>query len=145
MLLALRTGARVGSLVSVRLVDVDLEARTIWFAQAKNDRPYGVPLDRAGIIAARHLVAEARSAGRERLIGVGATRVRQWVHGAEQDAGLPRIWPHLFRHAFATRVAQANDPEAWRRLMNHADLSQWARYNHADQGRLRGVLEHTRG
>jgi len=74
------------------------------------------------------------------LLGVGAERFRQWVHAAEQEAGLGRVWPHLLRHAASTRVARRADPETWRRFMNHADLSQWARYVAGTDERVRRAV-----
>lgn len=136
MLLALHTGARVSSLVAVTAADVDLERGSIYFRVAKGDRPYSVPLDRVAALACRNLIAE----GYETLLGVGAARFRQWVHAAEQSAGIDRVWPHLLRHQFSNDVARHGDPEAWRRLLNHADLSQWSRYVHAGDERLRAVL-----
>jgi site-specific recombinase XerD len=103
ILLCYVTGARVGSLVHATPSDVHLdEAPRLDLLRAKGDRPYSVPLERAGEIAVRHLLHTADG----RLIGVGAERFRQWVHAAEQDAGLPRVWPHLLRHAASTRVAR---------------------------------------
>lgn len=135
ILLCYVTGARVGSLVSATCSDVHLgESPRIDLLCTKGDRPYSVPLDRAGVIAAAHLL------GGDRLIGVGAERFRQWVHAAEQEAGLPRVWPHLLRHAASTRVARKADPETWRRFMNHADLSQWPRYVAGTDERLRAAV-----
>jgi hypothetical protein len=37
-------------------------------------------------------------------------------------------------------VAAKGDPEAWRQAMNHADLSQWARYVAASDERLRAAV-----
>jgi site-specific recombinase XerD len=141
IMLALNTGARVSSLAAIEPRDVELDRRLLRLRVAKGDRPYAVPLNRSALVAARHLVAEAERLERTTLLGVGAARFRQWVHDAEREAGLDRIWPHLLRHAFSNRVAQAGDPEAWRRLMNHADLSQWSRYVRADDERLRRAIE----
>ncbi len=174
ILLCYVTGARVGSLVKVRPCDVHLgpDAR-IDLLEAKGGKPYSVPLERAGVIAARHLlrsgggfhpglvhplhpgdigleptagfhqelVAPAAST-KHTLLGVGAERFRQWVHAAEQEAGLGRVWPHLLRHAFLTRVAHAEgvSPEEVRKLANWADLSQWPRYVACrDEALRRGV------
>lgn len=137
ILLCYVTGARVGSLVRCAPHDVHIgqDAR-IDFLATKGDRPYSVPLERAGVIAARHLLATSNG----KLVGVGAERFRQWVHAAEQEAGLGRIWPHLLRHAASTRVARSSDPETWRRFMNHADLSQWSRYVAGTDERLRAAV-----
>jgi integrase/recombinase XerC len=137
ILLAFVTGARVGSLVAARPEDVHLDgAARIDLLEAKGGKPYSVPLERAGVIAAGHLLASASG----RLIGVGAERFRQWVHAAEQEAGLSRVWPHLLRHAASTRVARSSDPETWRRFMNHADLSQWTRYVAGTDERVRAAV-----
>lgn len=134
-MLCFATGARVGSLVALRTEDVDLDRGLIHFRVVKNDRPYSKPLTRMSYVAARQLSLTAAREDRELLIGVGQERFRQWLHQAEAEAGLPRIWPHLLRHSYSNRAAK-NDPEAWRRGMNHADLSQWARYHGADDERL---------
>jgi site-specific recombinase XerD len=142
ILLCYVTGARVGSLVKVRPCDVHLgpDAR-LDLLEAKGGKPYSVPLERAGVIAAGHLTRTTNPCNR--LIGVGAERFRQWVHAAEQEAGLGRVWPHLLRHAASTRVARKADPETWRRFMNHADLSQWSRYVAGSDERVRAALPTT--
>lgn len=161
ILLCYVTGARVGSLVGARPCDIHLgpDAR-LDLLEAKGGKPYSVPLERAGVIAARHLIDYAGHRGLSRsdtsgvglplraegfaprpvLIGVGAERFRQWVHAAEQEAGLGRVWPHLLRHAASTRVARRADPETWRRFMNHADLSQWSRYVAGTDERVRAAI-----
>ena len=146
ILLCYVTGARVGSLVAVRPRDVHLgpDAR-LDLIETKGGKPYSVPLERAGVIAARHLCNESTrafhpSAEGATLVGVGAERFRQWVHAAEQEAGLGRVWPHLLRHAASTRVARSSDPETWRRFMNHADLSQWSRYVAGTDERVRAAV-----
>jgi integrase len=121
--------------------------------ETKGGKPYSVPLERAGVVAAGHLLDRLRRGGSSEasedasvgerppyLIGVGAERFRQWVHAAEQEAGLGRVWPHLLRHAASTRVARSSDPETWRRFMNHADLSQWARYVAGTDERVRAAV-----
>lgn len=139
ILLCYVTGARVGSLVAARPCDVHLGADArIDLLEAKGGKPYSVPLERAGVLAATQL-QRSTTVG-DRLIGVGAERFRQWVHAAEQEAGLGRVWPHLLRHAASTRVARSSDPETWRRFMNHADLSQWARYVAGTDERLRAAV-----
>jgi site-specific recombinase XerD len=140
MMLALATGARVSSLTAVRREDVhldDAQGPWLWFREAKGSKPYAVPLNVRGRTAARHLL----DGGLDPIIGVGPARFRQWVHAAEQSAHLDRIWPHLLRHTFASKVARSGDVEAWRRLMNHSDLSQWPRYVRASDERLRAAIE----
>lgn len=136
------TGARVGSLVAVRDVHVNLDHGdpTVWFAVAKGDRPYGLSLNRRARISATHLL----ELGHDPLIGVGSAQFRNWLHEAERDAGLPRIWPHLLRHAFARRTAAhvvmtSGDLSVWQRAMNHSDLSQFSRYGRTERSLREGV------
>ncbi len=139
ILLCYVTGARVGSLVATRPCDIHLgEEPRLDLREAKGGRPYSVPLERAGVVAARNL-SQTYVSDRS-LIGVGAERFRQWIHAAEQEAGLGRVWPHLLRHAASTRVARRTDPETWRRFMGQADLSQWTRYVAGTDERLRKAL-----
>lgn len=143
-MLCLATGCRVGSLVALQPEDVDLDRGIIHFRIVKNDRPYSKPMNRMAYVAAAHLVGESQTGNRlPTLIGVGQERFRQWLHDAEREAGLPRIWPHLLRHSYSNRAA-TGDPEAWRRGMNHADLSQWSRYHGLDDDRLRAGEEQVR-
>jgi site-specific recombinase XerD len=137
-MLILATGGRIGSIVRVTVADVDLERAELHFTHTKNDRPYTVPLGRRGLVAARQLCSMRNPS--ERLVGVCEERVRQWLRQAQSEAGLPRVWPHLLRHSFATDVSRRTDPETWRRLMNHADLSQWPRYVGGDNGRMREAV-----
>lgn len=141
ILLCYVTGARVGSLVKVRPCDVHLGPNArLDLLETKGGKPYSVPLERAGVIAAHHLLHPRVLHPSNRLIGVGAERFRQWVHAAEQEAGLGRVWPHLLRHAASTRVARSTDPETWRRFMNHSDLSQWTRYVAGTDDRVRAAV-----
>lgn len=135
-MLCFATGARVGSLVALTAEDIDLDAGVIHFRVVKNDRPYSKPMNRMAYIAVHQLMHEVHHDPRPTLVGVGQERFRQWLHQAEAEAGLPRIWPHLLRHSYSNRAARG-DPESWRRGMNHADLSQWARYHAGDDDRLR--------
>lgn len=125
------TGARLGSIAGVLREDVDLDRAVIRFRVAKNDDPYTLPLGKRGRRAAEQLldlidymppkVAQRRPT----LIGVGPSRIWQWVHEASADSGVP-VWTHRLRHEFAHRVA--NDPRlphlVASKLMNHKDPRQ---------------------
>jgi site-specific recombinase XerD len=138
IMLAYATGARRASLVALTVEDV--RGDRVRFEVAKGNRPYSVRLGRMARIAARHLVQDARSAGRPTLLGVGGERFRQWVEQASHDAGY-HAWPHLLRHAFGTQLARRTDPDTWRRAMGHADLSQYPRYVHPERAREAEALE----
>jgi site-specific recombinase XerD len=139
LLLLYSTGSRIGAYCAVRPSDVDLERGLIYFSTTKNDRPYELGLAHKQLVAARHVVGF----GHDPIPGVGSAQLRNWLHDAEQDAGLPRMWPHLLRHAFSHRVAAncGGDPELWRIAMNHADLSQWSTYNTRTLDAVTHVIE----
>jgi site-specific recombinase XerD len=139
LLLLYATGSRIGAYCAVRPQDIDMDRGLIYFSTTKNDRPYELGLSRKAAIAARHVVGF----GHDPVVGVGAAQLRNWLHDAERAAGLPRMWPHLLRHAFSHRVAAncGGDPEMWRIAMNHADLSQWSTYNTRTLDEVRAVME----
>lgn len=137
-LLLYSTGARIASACALRPEDV-YAGRIHLTYQVKGDRPYSLPLARTSAAAVEGLRAAMRT-GQERLIGVSPTRVRQWLDRAELDTGLA-LWPHLFRHAFGTTLAPLTDPRTWMEAMNHQDLSQYRRYAHASDERLRAAID----
>ncbi len=122
------TGARLGSICAVRSEDIDLAHRLIRFCVAKYDDPYEVPLGERGLRAARELLALADYrptrvvVRRPTLVGVGPSRLSQWVKLAGDLAGV-QMWTHRLRHEFAHRVA--NDPRipalVAAQLLNHRD------------------------
>lgn len=145
--LAYATGARIASLVAIRCEDVRLEPEP-WldFRVTKGDRPYGVPLGPRALEAVEHLLAlrdykpKMAVSRRDTLVGVGAGTVWQWAHRAGEMTGL-HVWPHLLRHAFATRLADEGvDPRTFIELMNHADTSQLRRYAAPSDANLRAAV-----
>lgn len=123
------TGARVGSVVGIESGDIDLERGWIDFRIAKNADPYGVPLSDAALRACQELLALAdykpatAPHRRTTLVGVGRSRVMQWVQEVEAASGV-ECWSHLLRHTMATRLM--NDPSVppliVAELLNHKSL-----------------------
>jgi len=145
LLLIFSTGIRVGSLVAIRPEDVNLADALLWIRESKGGRTYEIPLEKLSLAAVSWLLEDARSAGRELLVGVQAEQVRNWLREARLAAGVPdRVWPHLLRHSFATQLARVTDPETWREAMGHADLSNFARYTHTDAERIRDAMSRVR-
>lgn len=136
ILLAVSTGLRVGSLVALR--PDDCHGDWLWTSVAKGGRRQRVVLSRPARLAVRHLLATANGT----LLGVGKEAFRRWLRVAAADASVHRrVYPHLLRHTFATRVAKVSDPRTWQAAMGHADLSQYPRYVHLDEERLRAAVE----
>ncbi len=79
---------------------------------------------------------------RPTLIGVGKTTISIWAKRAGDLAGV-KTWTHLFRHTYATRLAEDPDIDirSWVELMNHADGSLLRRYAKPSDVRLRAAVE----
>jgi integrase/recombinase XerC len=147
ILLLYTTGGRREAICHLRPEDV--KDGWVTFLVAKGGRSYRVPASQYSEVAISHLLSDplpvrgnTPSPWREFVVGVSPGRLSQWVEEAAKDAGVP-AWPHLFRHAFATRLAQdvECDPRTWMSLLGHQDLSQYARYAHPLEGRMRNALE----
>jgi integrase len=142
------TGARIGSIVGLTAADLDFERAWIEFRVAKNDDPYGVPMNQRANAALRELLSLAEyrprnssCARRPTLIGVGRSRVMQWVQDLEDSTGIP-VWSHLFRHTLLTELA--HDPTVpiavTAKIANHADPRTTMRYVADREGALASAL-----
>ena len=140
------TGARLASLCAV--TPEDIQDGLIYFRETKHDKPYTVPLGSKGQEAVEHLIGlldyKPRQVGsRQRtLVGVGPGAVWEWTNLAAKAIGV-RVYPHLLRHTFATKLARnpAVSQVEWVELMNHRDGSQLRRYASASAEGLRSAVE----
>lgn len=134
-------GLRIGELAGLRPEHVDLETQVAFLATTKGRRSgEEVGLSRKATIALSHLL----ELGHDPIIGVGAGQFRNWLREASWTGGVDdRVWPHLLRHYFSHRVAEASggNPEKWRRAVRHKDLSQWSRYNFVDRDEVVAIME----
>ena len=143
VLLALRTGLRVGELLALRWEDVDLKAarifvrRTRWNGQEhspKGGRGRRVDLSDQAVAALRahqHLRGAyvfCQPDGKP----LSHSMVKDVVPNACRRAGLAkRVTMHGLRHSFASHLAMRGVPlPAIRDLLGHADLSMVTRYAH---------------
>jgi integrase len=148
--LQLATGCRVGSLLEVLPEDIrdTPKGPTIYFSEAKGDKPYEIALGPRGREAVAQLVdlLDYRPVRvthrRPTLIGVGYQAYRQWVAKVSIRSGV-NLTTHLFRHTAITRWAE--DPKvAPRTIMeraNWADLSQFRTYADASEPSMRRLAE----
>jgi len=145
------SGLRLAELVNLNPEDVDLGDAMIRVT-GKGNKTRLIPVGRM----ARNSVAEwsrVRSelaAGDENALFVGVrgrrisprtvqNRVRHWA----LKAGIPqRVYPHLFRHSFATHLMESSrDLRAVQELLGHADISTTQIYTHLDFQHLAQIYD----
>jgi integrase/recombinase XerD len=153
------TGVRVSELVTLKLVDLELEEGfcTVF---GKGSKERMVPLGSPARGALERYLREVRPSldrGRGRgvvflnLRGNPLTRMTIWnlVRKAALEAGIHRsVSPHTLRHTFATHLPEGGaDLAAVQELLGHADISTTQIYTHVDREYLREIHRtfHPRG
>ena len=140
------SGLRLAELVGLDLTDIDLADRTVRVL-GKGSKTRVVPVGRKACDALRTWLRE-----RSGLAGIGVTALFVGRNGARLQAraiqlriaqwarrkGLPsRVYPHLFRHSFATHLLESSkDLRGVQELLGHADISTTQVYTHLDFAHL---------
>ena len=140
------SGLRLAELVGLSITDVDLVDRTVRVL-GKGSKTRIVPVGRKACDALRIWLRErgTLAAIDETAMFVGRNgtrlmpraiqlRIAQWA----RRAGLPsRVYPHLFRHSFATHLLESSkDLRGVQELLGHADISTTQVYTHLDFAHL---------
>jgi integrase/recombinase XerC len=140
------SGLRLAELVGLSLMDVDLADRTVRVL-GKGAKTRVVPVGRKACEAIRTWLKERATlaAVDETAFFVGRNgarlksraiqlRIAQWA----RRKGLPsRVYPHLFRHSFATHLLESSkDLRGVQELLGHADISTTQIYTHLDFAHL---------
>ena len=140
------SGLRLAELVGLGLTDVDLVDRTARVL-GKGAKTRIVPVGRKACEAIRAWLRErgALAGIDETALFVGRNgdrlkpravqlRIAYWA----RRAGLPsRVYPHLFRHSFATHLLESSkDLRGVQELLGHADISTTQVYTHLDFAHL---------
>jgi integrase len=153
VLIALRTGMRLGELVALDWADVDLEAGTVTVCRSrwrhvldatKNYRARHIPIaadlrtlllaqpSRAGLVlrssvTGHHLSQKSATRALRRLCASAGVRPVGW---------------HILRHTFASHLAAASVPvPAIRELLGHSTITTTMRYAHLAPSALRSAIE----
>jgi integrase len=139
--IALRTGLRLGELLALRWLDVDLGGGRIVVRRAvargivgtpKNGRTREVPLSAQAAEALREHPQRGQlvfSASDGSMLTKGATKWPLW--SAARVAGLRRIGWHVARHTFASHLVMRGAPiKAVQELLGHSTIEMTMRYAH---------------
>jgi integrase/recombinase XerC len=145
------SGLRLAELVNLNPEDVDLDDAMIRVT-GKGNKTRLIPVGRMArnSIAEWSRVRSELAAGDENALFVGVrgrrisprtvqNRVRHWA----LKAGIPqRVYPHLFRHSFATHLMESSrDLRAVQELLGHADISTTQIYTHLDFQHLAQIYD----
>jgi integrase/recombinase XerC len=140
------SGLRLAELVGLDLTTIDLADRTVRVL-GKGSKTRIVPVGRKAIEAIRAWLRErggvANPDETALFVGRNGTRLKERAiqlriaHWARRK-GLPaRVYPHLFRHSFATHLLESSkDLRGVQELLGHADISTTQIYTHLDFAHL---------
>jgi integrase len=137
------TGLRKGELGRLARKDIDLRSRTVFVVSSRRrGRTKGGKM-RPFPLSARALEILAALPQREDGLVFGRIPdARRAFRRAAVAAGLERVWLHLFRHLFASRLSERGAGRAELRDAGGWSSSRMAdRYTHARMERLRQLVE----
>lgn len=148
----LRTGLRVGEVIGLRWVDVDLKRSRIVVRRAitrgrvgtpKSGKPREVDLSPATVEmlrAMKHLRGEyvfCRENGRPLSTGT----IKAALKTASRRAGLEMVHWHTLRHTFASHLVMRGAPiKTVQKLLGHAKSATTDRYAHLSPGTTRDAI-----
>lgn len=147
------SGLRLAELVDLNLGDVDMQDATVRVT-GKGNKDRIVPVGRHALKALRQwAITRADLAGaEERALFVSnrgvrisprsvQARVKHWAKRQGIDAN---VYPHLFRHSFATHVLESShDLRGVQELLGHANISTTQVYTHLDFQHLAQIYDKT--
>jgi integrase/recombinase XerD len=144
-------GIRVSELCGIRLEDLDLENRVLRVT-GKGNKMRVIPVgSRAAQAVSGYVSGERPSLVRKwtrsslflsiRGRALTPDRIWQLAKDAARSAGLDEnVYPHLFRHSFATHLLENGaDLRVIQEMLGHSDIGTTQIYTHVDQQRLKAV------
>jgi integrase/recombinase XerD len=147
------TGLRVSELISLRVVDVDLEEGTV-LTLGKGNKQRIVPVGEQAVIAIEKYLSDARPSILKMrpepwlfvsLRGTRLTRQSIWLMLGRYGrlAGIEKeVTPHLLRHSFATHMlARGADLRSLQMMLGHADISTTQVYTHVVSAQLQEIYQ----
>lgn len=145
------TGCRRAEIVALKLADIDLAGGTAR-VRGKGDKERVVMLSAAAVLSIKAYLPEREIACRGRsieelLVGrKGALKremIRNVVKAIAARAGIDkRVYPHLFRHSFATHLLNGGaDLRVVQELLGHGSISTTQIYTHVATDRLKEAFQ----
>jgi len=147
------TGVRASELVKLKTADIDFESRTLKVL-GKGSKERVVPFGKS----AKDFLVRYRDRVRVKWAAVKAvdpayffmtskgkhlTRQELWslVRRCADKAGMDRgLYPHLFRHSFATHLLENGaDLRVLQEMLGHSDVTTTQIYTHVDRARLKRI------
>jgi site-specific recombinase XerD len=151
--LMLVTGVRVGELVSVRCIDVDLPARSLRIlGKGQRERMVFLANDWIAAFTKAYLAAHSTlGLAQQQLLfsehqkPLTPDAMRSRLAQASVEAGLNiHVTPHMLRHTAATQLIEAGvDIRFIQRLLGHSSLTTTEIYTHVSDGALRQIVSDT--
>lgn len=157
VVVALRTGMRIGELVALKWSDVSLDRQHVTVSRAawwdtegrkhegapKNHKARTIPLT-ADVLAVLH--ALPRRAGYVFVDDAGLqlrpTQCKWPIWRAQDAAGLRRTGPHVLRHTFASHLVMRGVAlPAVQALMGHSTIQMTMKYAHLAPDHLRAAVD----
>lgn len=145
------SGLRLGELVGLNIGDVEFEGGLVKVL-GKGSKERIVPVGRKALAALQdwqrlraneaNVEEEALFVGR-RGARISPRTVQAMVRKRAAEVGLPkRVYPHLFRHSFATHVLESSgDLRGVQEMLGHADISTTQIYTHLDFQHLAQIYD----
>jgi site-specific recombinase XerD len=136
LLLLLDTGVRASELIGINLEDVDWTERRVLIRQGKGAKERVVGIGERTSEALRTYVDAFRSQAPGRLFLTskgeamrGAGTLEVLLRRIGERAGVPKVYPHRFRHTFATWAIESGAREIdVQLLLGHSDLTMTQHY-----------------
>jgi len=147
------SGLRLAELTGLDIGDVDLSDRTV-SVTGKGDKDRIIPVGRFAITALRAWHKErgtlAGSGEKALFVSRRGTRISprsvqaRVDHWAKRQGIDTRVYPHLFRHSFATHLLESShDLRGVQELLGHANISTTQVYTHLDFQHLAQIYDAT--
>jgi len=145
VLVAMRTGMRLGEVLSLKKADIDFKENFIYLLETKNGKPRAVPMmDQVKEVLVRLAIGKTDA---DRIFvnrnGQPLKSVRTVFEAAMARAGLKDFRFHDLRHTYASDfLLSGGDIYVLARALGHSTVSMTERYGHLTKGHMLAQVRH---